>query len=173
VIRLQPLLFAALVAAAAVLPLSAREGKSATAAAVFPGWPAEYEGRAIKALLPAPDDAWLARAFPGRIARFSDGERQIVLRWVAGPTRLLHPAAQCFRAAGYNISTAPMRGASDGAAMACFRASKDGKELLACERVFDGRGNSWPDVSAWYWHAVLNRASSGYWAVLEVGADRG
>ena len=42
-----------------------------------------------------------AARFPGAIARFSDGERVIVLRHVERPTRMLHPAADCFRGLGY------------------------------------------------------------------------
>nr|WP_294170984.1 hypothetical protein [uncultured Sphingomonas sp.] len=165
--RIQPALFLMMAALAASVPFVSRaSGPPETSA--FPGWPSRHENRAIALLPPAPEDAWLARQFPGRIARFSDGKRQIVLRWVAGPTRLLHPAVQCFRAAGYTIGEAPVRRLADGATMGCFRASKDGRAVLACERIFDAR-QSWPDVSSWYWHALLNRAPEGYWAVLEVG----
>jgi len=167
----QTLLFAVLAAVAAIVPLADGGTRPATASA-FPGWPTHYEKRAIAALPPAPEDAWLSRQFPGRVARFSDGERQIVLRWVAGPTRLLHPAAQCFRGAGHAIDPAPMRRAAGGAAMSCFRATRDGGSFLICERIFDGQ-RSWPDVSAWYWHALLSRAPAGYWAVVEVERERG
>lgn len=168
---LQILLFTVLAAVAALIPL-ADDGAPPAEATAFSGWPTHYEKRAIMALPPAPEDAWLSRQFPGRVARFSDGERQIVLRWVAGPTRLLHPATQCFRGAGYTINPAAMRRAAGGTAMGCFRASKDGSDFQICERIFGG-GRSWPDVSAWYWHALLNRAPAGYWAVVEVERVRG
>lgn len=162
-------LFAALAGAAALAPLVVKPSM-ATAASGFPGWPVTHEGRALTMLAPAPEDAWLANRFPGRIARFSDGKRQIVLRWTPGATRLLHPAATCFRGSGYTIDHAPMRRASNGATSTCFRARKDGHTLLACERVMVG-DQSWPDISAWYWHALLDPAPDGYWAVLEVEAE--
>lgn len=161
-------LFVALASAATLAPLMTKPDATASTGA-FPGWPARHEGRALTMLAAAPEDAWLARRFPGRIARFSDGERQIVLRWTAGATRLLHPATTCFRGSGYTIDQAPMRRSADGTTSACFRASKGGRQLLACERVFAG-GESWPDISAWYWHALVDPAPDGYWAVLEVEA---
>ena len=44
-----------------------------------------------------------AERFPGRIARLTDGRQIVVLRDVARPTRLLHPAADCYRGLGYRI----------------------------------------------------------------------
>jgi hypothetical protein len=164
--RVQLLVFLTMVVAATLAPLTSRSSRTVEALA-FPGWPDHYETRKIVPLPPAPEDGWLARQFPGRIARFSDGQRQIVLRWVAGPTRLLHPAAQCLRGAGYTIAPAPMRRSADGAAMSCFRAGRDDRTVLVCERIFEGQ-RSWPDVSAWYWHALLTDAPNGYWSVLEV-----
>jgi hypothetical protein len=42
-----------------------------------------------------------AADFPGRIARFSDGHREIIIRWVARETRALHSASDCFKGLGY------------------------------------------------------------------------
>lgn len=167
---LQKVVFGALAGFAAVVPLVDDDTRPVKTSA-FPGWPTHYEKRAIAVVPPAPEDAWLSRQFPGRMARFSDGDRQIVLRWVAGPTRLLHPASQCFRGAGYTIGPAAMRHADAGAAKSCFRASKNGVAFVICERVFAG-ARSWPDVSAWYWHALLNSTPSGYWAIVEVEVER-
>src|SRR5712671_6872729 len=77
-------------------------------------WPSDYDGRAITHLAAAPEDRLLARNFPGSLARFSDGHRQIVLRRVTAATRQLHPARDCYRALGYAIAAAPMRIAPDG-----------------------------------------------------------
>ncbi len=46
--------------------------------------------------------------FPGRIARFTDGKREIIVRWVTRETRMLHPAADCFRGMGYAIRPLPI-----------------------------------------------------------------
>ena len=132
----------------------------------FPGWPASHEGRPLTPVPLAPRDAVFARGFPGRVARFHDGGRQIVLRWTSGPTRRLHPAVHCFRGAGYDVQPAPMTRTAAGRAATCFRATRDGRVLRVCEHLTDGRGRSWPDVSAWWWSAALRPAPGGYWSYV-------
>jgi hypothetical protein len=44
----------------------------------------------------------------------------------------------------------------------CFLASRDGVTLKVCERVAASDGGSFPDVSSWYWPALLGR-SRGPW----------
>ena len=156
-----PIALAALAAALAPL-LPRREAPPAAT----PNWPAEYEGRRLTPLAPAPEDAALARGFPGRIARFSDGRRQLVLRGVAIPTRQLHPASDCFRALGYTIAPAPMRMTPAGAS-SCFEARRGGKAMRVCERISDSRGQSFADASAWYWPALLG-SSQGPWLAVTV-----
>jgi hypothetical protein len=46
----------------------------------------------------------LRSVFPGAIARMTDGQGVFVLRHVASPTRMLHPAADCYRALGYRVA---------------------------------------------------------------------
>ena len=50
-----------------------------------------------------PIEERFARRFPGAIARFTDGERVLIVRQVTRPTRQLHPADDCFRAIGYTV----------------------------------------------------------------------
>jgi hypothetical protein len=133
-------------------------------------WPTHFEGRAIVALPPAPEDALLARGFPGQVARFSDGRRQIVLRQIAAPTRRLHPASDCFRATGFAIRPAPMQIAPGQGPSSCFLAVRDGRTFRVCERIASARGESWPDVSSWYWSALLDPASAPWLAALTVEA---
>jgi hypothetical protein len=133
-----------------------------------PDWPASFEGRRLRPIAPAPEDALLARSFPGRTARFSDGRRQIVLRQVSAPTRRLHPASDCFRASGWEISPAPMQiGAGTGPA-SCFIASRGGRTVRVCERIASAGGGSWPDISSWYWAALLDPGSGPWLAALTV-----
>lgn len=158
--------FAALALAAAVAPtLSVRDRPGASAADV--SWPTAYEGRRIASMLPAAEDALLASRFPGRLARFSDGRRQIVLRRMDTATRRLHPARDCFRATGHTIAPAPMR-VTHGRAASCFSATRRGRTVLVCEQVRDARGRSWPDVSSWYWSAALGTSNGPWTAALTV-----
>lgn len=153
---------AGLAAAAPLLPASPIEQGSA------PDWPATFEGRRLLPIPPAPEDALLARSFPGRTARFSDGRRQVVLRRLAAPTRRLHPASDCFRASGWEIRPAPMQIAAGSGPASCFVAVRRGSNVRVCERIAGARGGSWPDISSWYWAALLDPASGPWLAALTV-----
>src|SRR5258708_552827 len=153
--------------AAALAPLVHRVSDAALAAiGDFPGSPARYEGHALAQLpLTRREDAFV-RDFPGRVGRFSDGRREIIIRWVGAPTRLLHPAADCFRGSGYSIAPMPVRRDAAGSAMSCFRASQQADRMIVCEVINDEHGESWPDVSAWYWSALFAAGSAPWWAFL-------
>jgi hypothetical protein len=162
-------LFAALLALAAAAPLLPKpELPRPGAGAEFPGWPAAFEGASLERMAPGPQDAWFARDFPGRVARFTARDRQVVVRWVNSPTRRLHPAGHCFAGAGYAISPVPMRKSADGAPMSCFTARRGAESLNVCEQLRDSAGGSWPDVSAWYWHALAAPAGEAWWSYVVV-----
>lgn len=163
----QHLLLIAAFAAAAAAPLLPDEAAPSAPAA---HWPARFDGRVLAPLAPAPEDARLARNFPGHIRRFTDGRRQVVLRFVTGATRQLHPARDCFEAIGYTIAPAPMAAAPSGALASCFEASRNGVRVKVCERVTDARGASFPDISSWYWPALLGRSPGPWIAATTVEA---
>jgi hypothetical protein len=158
--RLSTWVFALLALMAALIPLvpdPAGPARPDTAS-----WPASFEGRKLIPLPPAAEDRILARRFPGRVARFSDSRRQIVLRRLDSATRRLHPASDCYRAIGYRIEPAPMRLVEGRGPASCFIARRGGRVFLVCEQVRDPAGRSWPDISSWYWAALLG-ASQGPW----------
>jgi hypothetical protein len=134
-------------------------------------WPSRFDGRPIVPIAPAPEDKELARSFPGAVARFSDGRRQIVLRRVAAATRRLHPASDCFRASGYQVRPAPMRVDARRGASACFTADRAGRSFLVCEQIRAGDGRTWPDISSWYWSALLGTSEGPWLASLTVERD--
>src|SRR5581483_5243587 len=90
----------------------------------FPGWPAALEGRALTPLPLTAREAELARGFPGRVGRFGDGEAEVILRWVATPTRQLHPAADCLRGSGWSVEPGPLRVDARGHAWGTVRARR-------------------------------------------------
>jgi hypothetical protein len=121
-------------------------------------------------------DRRFAEAFPGRIAKFTDGRREILIRWVPNPTRKLHPASDCFRGMGYRIEPKPVVEDLRGRRWGSFEATRGGERIQVAERIYDSAGNGWTDVSAWYWSAILGRSSGPYWAItmmekLEVPAE--
>ena len=157
----------AVCAMAAVVPFVPTAPRAA-GTAPFAGWPAELDGAPLRPLPLTATDARFARGFPGRLARFTDGRRGVLLRWLPAPTRQLHPAADCFRGAGYATSPAPARLDARGQRWACFDARRGPEALQVCERIFDAEGRSWTDTSSWWWAAVLGRADGPYWSVTVV-----
>jgi hypothetical protein len=164
------LILAALLAALAPvlsLALSRTLGRDVMVAGEsFPGWPAHFEGRALIALPLTPREARFVEGFPGRVGRFHDGRREIIVRWVATPTRLLHPAADCFRGVGYAIAPLPARRSAGGEVMSCFRATRGKEAMTVCELIRGAQGNHWPDVSAWYWSALLGSSPAPWWSYV-------
>jgi len=159
--------FLVAVVAAGLAPLIGRAGDTAVAAnSNFPGWPTSHEGRALTELPLTAREAAFVQDFPGRVGRFTDGRREIIVRWVGAPTRRLHPAADCFRGSGYSVAPMPVRKDAAGAAMSCFRASHGADTLVVCELIRDQRGASWPDVSAWYWSGMLGTSAAPWWSFV-------
>ena len=168
--QMKPIAIAAVLVAAtaaALAPLIARSGGAASAAdGNFPGWPTHYEDRALTELPLTQRELAFVRDFPGRVGRFSDGGREIIIRWVGAPTRRLHPAADCFRGSGYSVTPMPLGKDAAGAAMGCFRASHGADVLTVCEMIRDEHGASWPDVSAWYWNSMLSASPAPWWSFV-------
>jgi hypothetical protein len=106
-----------------------------------------------------------AANFPGAIVRFRSGDATLIVRRVAQATRQLHPAADCFRAAGYALGTTRPHEDARGGRWNCFQASQGGGRWRVCERIVDASGQQWTDVSGWYWSALWaqRRADSGTW----------
>lgn len=151
--------FIAIVAAA--WPLLA-PGQPATPRAAEHEWPHEFEGRPLRPQALGAVEQRFADRFPGAIGRFDDGRRAIVLRHVTEPTRMLHPAADCFRGLGYSIVNEQLEQDQRGALQRCFVAELDGSRLRVCERIVDADGAVFTDASWWYWAAALGR-STGPW----------
>lgn len=132
-------------------------------------WPTHWEGRSLAPLPLTGMERRFAGDFPGGLARFSDGTRELLFRRVARPTRKLHPSADCLRSAGYRIKPLPAERGPGGRTWSRLRADREGVSLAVSEIILDADGASWSDVSSWYWHAALGK-SRGPW--LAVTASR-
>lgn len=165
---------------AAALALCALCTLWSTAQALHPGaaapadsaaweWPQTWEGAALRPLALGPVEQRFARQFPGAIARMTDGERVLVLRHVTAPTRMLHPAEDCYRALGYSIANARLEHDAHAQLWRCFVATRGGhgssQPLRVCERTTDAQGQAFTDTSAWYW-AALRGQSTGPWLAV-------
>lgn len=128
-------------------------------------WPRELEGQPLQPLALSVVERRFADRFPGAIARFTDGVRAVVLRHVLAPTRMLHPASDCYRGAGYRVIAQSLETDRSDALTRCFIAEKGGQRLRVCENIVDARGQIFTDTSAWYWAAIMGH-STGPWRAM-------
>lgn len=131
----------------------------------FPGWPTTLLGAPLYEVGLKPEEAIWAKGFPGRIGRFTDGSKEIVIRWVNGATRSLHPTSDCMKAMGYSITPKRVRRDATGSFWNCIEASKVSRRMTVCEQVRDDQNHSWSDTSSWFWDALLNMRKTNYWAI--------
>jgi hypothetical protein len=135
-------------------------------------WPTQFDGKPLSRLPAAGSDKTFTRGFPGQVAHFSDGNRHILLRQVGSATRSLHPSRDCYRAMGYAIEPLPIAKAPDGQSRACFSADKGSEHFRICEEVRDAAGVSFPEVTAYYWPALLG-SSKGPWVAATIVEQKG
>ena len=135
------------------------------AATAFPGWPSHFEGRALTRLPLSEREERFGGDFPGRVARFTDGRREVIVRFVTGATRRLHPASDCFAGIGYRVRPRPLQFDDSGARWGSFTAERGGEKFRVYERIYSDAGGSWEDVSAWYWDAAGGNSPGPWWAV--------
>ncbi|MBI5278910.1 MAG: hypothetical protein HY854_20925 [Burkholderiales bacterium] len=109
------------------------------------------------------------RQFPGTLARMTDGRQVMVMRAVHRPTRMLHPAIDCYRALGYRIAAQRLQLDDEKKLWRCFEAERGATHLRVCERIVDAAGAGFTDTSAWYWSAVLGQ-STGPWQAITVAS---
>lgn len=139
---------------------------SASTASVFHEWPSEWDGSPLRPLALSAVEHRFAERFPGAIARLTDGQQVLVLRQVDAPTRMLHPAADCYRALGYGIAQARLERDVHERLWRCFVAERDNRQKIrVCERIVDAGGDAFTDTSAWYWAAASGR-STGPWQAV-------
>jgi hypothetical protein len=153
---------------AALMPVvfvNADYAPTGAAALVFPGWPTTFEGKTLTELPLTRLEERFTTDFPGRIGRFTDGEREIIIRWVTEATRKMHPASDCFQGLGYSVKPLPVRRDDSGSLWASFAATKGNQRLRVYERIHDDSGHTWTDVSAWYWSALRHDGAGSWWAI--------
>ena len=151
----------------ALLPLlrPAAMRADASVSMAFAETPQIWQGRALRPLALSAVEQRFASHFPGRITRLTDGEQLLILRDVSTPTRMLHPAADCYRGLGYHIEQARLERDAEALLWRCFIAERGGVKTRVCECIVDADGASFTDTSSWYWAAQLGR-SSGPWLAV-------
>ncbi|HET9862290.1 MAG TPA: hypothetical protein VFP37_02535 [Steroidobacteraceae bacterium] len=164
-------LFVATVLAAAAPLLATHRSPGTSQAAMAHPWPHEFEGKPLMRVPLTAQESRFLGDFPGAVARFTDGRRDILMRRVTRPTRKLHPAEDCYRGWGFEVGAAQIRTDRDGGRWRCFTASRDGAARKVCEQIRDDEGRGFTDVSSWYWSAALGRTPAPWLVVTVAGAS--
>lgn len=163
---------------AALLPLCALWGlgqavaehsapQETNAAAQSAELPTEWQGTPLRPLALSEVELRFAKHFPGTLARLTDGRQVLVLRTVDRPTRMLHPATDCYRGLGYRILNEQLEEQADKTRWRCFVADRGGRAVRVCERIEDAQGQGFTDASAWYWASAAGQ-STGPWKAITV-----
>lgn len=159
------ILVPAIVAAGLLL---ARFNQAGNPPAAHAPWPSMLDGTPLLPISLTTREVRFAQAFPGRIGKFRNGDAEVILRRVAGATRLMHPAADCLRAAGYTITTKPAHRDAQGRLWGCALAERGGTVWRVRERYSNASGSRiCTDASAWFWQAMLHPAE-GPWTAVTV-----
>jgi exosortase/archaeosortase family protein len=132
-----------------------------------PAWPSTFEGKPLEAMPLTQREQVFAESFPGSLARFRCNQDELVLRNVTQATRQLHSSRDCFRAAGYDITSLAQTSDAAGRRWSRFQALRDDEELQVRECVTSAHGASWHDISAWYWDATFH-SDQGPWLAMTV-----
>jgi hypothetical protein len=129
--------------------------------------PQRWNGAPLRVLALSEVEQRFAQNFPGQIARMTDGRQVLVLRAVNQPTRMLHPAADCYKGLGYRIAQEQLQRDAQAQLWRCFTAARGAQALRVCERIVDAQGTAFTDTSAWFWAAQMGQ-SRGPWQAITV-----
>lgn len=132
--------------------------------------PSSWDGHPLRPLALSPVEQRFAAQFPGHVTRLTDGLQVLVWRDVQRPTRMLHPAADCYRGLGYRIEQARLEQDAQDRLWRCFTATRQGQHVRVCERIVDAKGQAFTDASSWFWAAQLGQ-STGPWQAVTLARN--
>lgn len=152
---------------AAVLLAASRETERPESAAKVSEWPSTLDGTPLVRQPLSPLEQRFSRAFPGAIARFSWGDAEVILRRTDRATRMMHPAGDCLRAAGFEVHSEPVHRDADGRLWGESHAFRNGRKWIIHERYVATDGEARTDASSWYWHAWMH-PGQGPWMAITI-----
>ena len=130
-------------------------------------FPKELFGRPLIKLELSAQDQRFAQNFPGKIGRFTDGEFRYIIRLCNNATRRVHSASECLKAQNNDIKHLPHVKVRH-LIWSEFEAIKNNQTKTIREIILDSQGQSWPDVSSWYWQALFRRAKAPYLIISRI-----
>lgn len=131
----------------------------------FPGWPEQFEGKSLQTLpLTAHEQGFLRSGFADPIARFTDGERELIVRWTPHASRTVRSAWDALQGQGYRFGAGLAVWRDDqGNRWRMFEISRATQTWRMLEAITDESGQRWTDVSNWYWDALLGKTEGPWW----------
>lgn len=113
------------------------------------------------------------REFPGTIAVYEVGNAKLIIRQVNRATRKLHPASHCLRAEGFAIGEETIIEDREGRRWLSYPITRHGETFQVLERITcPASGRSWPEITAWFWHAFFH-PGDGPWEAVTVISTQG
>lgn len=129
-------------------------------------WPETFRGLPLEPLALSVREEHFAAGFPGALARFRCGVGEVIFRRVNRATRMLHPAEDCFQAAGFEMQRLSGQALAGDGLWQVWRARRGSEPaLIVCEQIRSAQGDLFTDVSAWYWRA-LRHPEEGPWTAV-------
>jgi len=125
-------------------------------------WPVQFMGAELVSIPLTKSEQSFYAGFPGQAAHFQIGTERLILRKVNQATRKLHPAQDCFKGIGYTVVETGLILDAYERVWSSFQACKGTVSLEVAELITDEAGNTWSDISAWYW-AVLQKKTLRPW----------
>lgn len=172
-IKAESLIFASACFLALITPIFFAAGNPVKINREEIAFPTHFESKPLQRLDLAEHEQFFLSDFPGEMRRFTDGKREIIIRYVTHATGKLHPSSICFNAIGYEIAPLPMKKDENGQKWSCFNAKRKNENLSVCERIYTESNESWTDVSSWYWSNLGKSTASGFWAMTVAESAKG
>jgi hypothetical protein len=130
---------------------------------------ASYQGIPVTRIPLNPAKATFYRKFPSSIAVYEADGVKLISGNINAATRKLHPDSHCLRAEGFSTREAKVW--DDG--WLSYTAARTGEIFQVKERITClANGRSWPEISAWFWHALFHPSEAPWEAVTAISATR-
>jgi hypothetical protein len=153
---------------AAIIPFLPVKPVSRQDHGTFPGWPEQFDGVTLQKLPLSAREEQLAQGFTGRIACFTDGEREIILRWTSLAQKNLSSALDYFKRQHYNVTFRDIWKDPNRVYWRSFDATKTNEHLRVWERIYDAAGNSWTETPTWYWAVLWGKTRGPWWVIAMI-----
>ena len=103
------------------------------------------------------------KTFPGQFDVYRMSVSTLIVRHVTRASRRLHPSVHCLQGEGFRVGPASEEVDEEGCVWRHYTATRSRTKLSVKERIYSlDDGQSWTEVTAWYWYALFH-PNSGPW----------